>query len=58
MANQQKRHITNKADVYHIDDKWSLDISDLKDHGEENNRGKRCVLVVIDNLVNLDGVFL
>ena len=29
-----KRNIlTNKTDVYHIDDIWSLDISDLKDYG-------------------------
>ena len=40
---------TNKTDVYHIDDTWSLDILDLKDYGLENNRGYRYVLVVIDN---------
>ena len=28
---------TNKTDVYHIDDIWSLDILDLKDYGPENN---------------------
>ena len=40
---------TNKTDVYHIDDIWSLDILDLKDYGPENNRGYRYILVVIDN---------
>ena len=40
---------TNKTDVYHIDDTWSLDIIDLKDYGPKNNRGYRYVLVVIDN---------
>ena len=40
---------TNKTDVYHIDDTWSLDILDLKDYGPENNRGYRYVLVIIDN---------
>ena len=30
---------TNKTDVYHIDDTWSLYILDLKDYGPENNRG-------------------
>ena len=40
---------TNKTDVYHIDDIWSLDIIDLKDYGPENNRGYRYVLVIIDN---------
>ena len=40
---------TNKTDVYHIDDIWSLDILDLKDYGAENNRCYRYVLVIIDN---------
>ena len=40
---------TKKTDVYHIDDIWSLDISDLKDYGPENNRGYRYVLVIMDN---------
>ena len=42
-------YLTNKTDVYHIDDTWSLDILDLKDYGPENNRNYRYVLVVIDN---------
>ena len=45
----KKNYITNKTDVYHIDDIWSLDILDLKDYGPENNRGSRYVLVIIDN---------
>ena len=45
----KKNYITNKTDVYHIDDTWSLDILDLKDYGPENNRGYRYVLVTIDN---------
>ena len=45
----KKNFITNKTDVYYIDDIWSLDILDLKDYGSENNRGYRYVLVVIDN---------
>ena len=45
----KKYYPTNKTDVYHIDDTWSLDILDLKDYGPENNRGYRYVLVVIDN---------
>ena len=45
----RKYYPTNKTDVYHIDDTWSLDILDLKDYGPENNRGYRYVLVVIDN---------
>ena len=45
----RKYYVTNKTDVYHIDDIWSVDILDLKDHGPENNRGYRYVLVTIDN---------
>ena len=29
---------TNKADVFHIDDIWSLDILNLNDYRPENNR--------------------
>ena len=45
----KKYYPTNKTDVYHIDDIWSLDILDLKDYGPKNNRGYRYVLVTIDN---------
>ena len=45
----KKYYATNKIDVYHIDDIWSLDILDLKDYGPENNRGYRYVLFTIDN---------
>ena len=45
----KKNYATNKTDVYHIDDIWSLDILDLKDYGIENIRGYRYVLVIIDN---------
>ena len=45
----RKAYPTNKTDVYHYDDIWSLDILDLKDYGPENNRGYRYVLVIPDN---------
>ena len=45
----KKNYITNKTNVYYIDDIWSLDILDLKDYGPENNRRYRYVLVIIDN---------
>ena len=45
----KKKYATNKIDVYHIHDIWSLDILDLEDYGPENNRGYRYVLVIIDN---------
>ena len=44
----RKNYITNRTDVYHVDDIWSLDILDLKDYGSENNRGYRYVLVRMD----------
>ena len=40
---------TNKTDVYHNDDIWSVDILDFKDYVPENNRGFRYVSVIIDN---------
>ena len=45
----KKFYPTNKTNVYHFDDIWSLDILDLKDYGPENNKGYRYVLVTIDN---------
>ena len=45
----KRNYNTNKTDVYHIDDIWSLDILDLKDYGSKNNRGYRYLLVIIDN---------
>ena len=45
----KRNYITNKTNVYHIDDIWSLDILDIKDYGPKNNKGYRYVLVVIDN---------
>ena len=45
----KKNYVTNKTDVYHVDDIWSLDILDLKGYGPEHNRGYRYVLVIIEN---------
>ena len=47
-------YTTNKTDVYHIDDIWSLELLDLKYCGPENNRGQIFVLVVIDNFSKFD----
>ena len=49
----KKNYSTNKTDVYHIDDIWSLDLLDLKYYGPENNRRYRYVLVIIDNFSKL-----
>ena len=48
----RKNCATNKTDVSHIDNTWSLDILDLKDYGPEKNRGYRYVLVIIDDFSN------
>ena len=45
----QKNYSTNKTDVYHIYDIWTLDILDLEEIGLENNRIYRYILVVIDH---------
>ena len=48
----ERNYSTNKTDVYHINDIWSLDILDLKDYAPEINRSYRNVLIVIDNFSN------
>ena len=45
----EKFYVTNKTNVYHIDEIWSLGILDEKDNGTENNRGYRYAFVVVDN---------
>ena len=45
----ETNYATNKTDVHHVDDTWSLVILDLKDYGPENNKNYRYVLVIIDN---------
>ena len=47
----KRKSITNKTDVYHIDDIWSLNILDLKDYGPENNRNYIYVLVIMDSFI-------
>ena len=38
-SNQPRRnYITNKTNVYYIDEIWSLDVLDPSDYGPENNR--------------------
>ena len=48
----KRNYITNKTDVYYIDNIWSLDFIDLKDYGLDNNRNYTYVLVLIDNFSN------
>ena len=42
-------YITNKTDVYYIDDVWSSDILDLRDCRAKSNRGFRYVFLAINN---------
>ena len=44
---------TNKTDVYHIDDIWSLDIFYLTEYGPESSGRSRYVFVVIDTFNKL-----
>ena len=37
----KKNYITNKINIYHIDDTWSIDLLDLNDYGPKNNKGYR-----------------
>ena len=45
----KRNYTTNKTDVYHIHDIWSLDTLDPKEYGSENKRGYRYVLVIMDD---------
>ena len=45
----KKNYVTNKINIYHIDDTWSIDLLDLNDYGPKNNRGYRYCLIIIDN---------
>ena len=54
----KNNYATNKTDVYHIDDIWSLDILDIKDYSPENKRGYRYVFVIKTISVNLVLQFL
>ena len=54
----KRNYVTNKTDVYHIDDIQSLNIIDLKYYGPENNRGYRHVLVIIDKFSKLGWTIL
>ena len=45
----KKNYPTNKTIIKSIDDTWSSDLLDMNDYGIKNNKGYRCILVVIDN---------
>ena len=45
----KRNYAINKTDVHHIDDLWSLDVLDLKNHGAKKNKDCGQVLFVIGN---------
>ena len=49
----KRNYSTNKTDVNHNDDIWSLDILELKDYGSEIDRNYRYVFVIIDSSPNI-----
>ena len=51
-------YITNKTNVCHTDDIWSLDFLDLNVYGPENKRGYRYISEYLIALAILVGQFL
>ena len=45
----KKNYPTNKIVNNHIDDIWSIDLADMIDYKNSNNKEFRCILVIIDN---------
>ena len=45
----RKNYPTNKIVYNHIDEIWSIDLADMIDYKISNNRGYRCIFIVIDN---------
>ena len=54
----KQNFITNKTDVYYLDDICFLDIVNLKDYGRKSNKGYEYDLVAIGILGSLDGQLL
>ena len=53
-----KNYETNKTMIKSIDDTWSSDLIDMNDYGPKNNKGYRYILVVVDILVILVGLYV
>ena len=45
----KKTYPTNKTFYNHIDEIWSIDLADMIDYKNSNNKGLRYILVIIDN---------
>ena len=53
----KRNYVTNRTDVYLINDIWSLNMLDLKDYGPENGKRYGYVLVIIDNFSKFGWTF-
>ena len=54
----KNKYPTNKRIIKSIDDICSSDLLDMNDYGIKNNKGYRCILVVIDNFSNFGWTIL
>ena len=45
----RKVYPTNKIIYNHIDEIWSFDLADMIDYKTSNNKGFRCIFIMIDN---------
>ena len=45
----KKNYPTNKIVYNHIDEIWSIDLTDMIDYKISNNKGYRYIFVIIDN---------
>ena len=48
----KKVYPTNKIVDNHIDEIWSIDLADMIDYKNSNNKGFRYIFVIFDNLSN------
>ena len=46
---QKKNYPTNKIIYNHIDEIWSIDLADMNDYKNSNNKSYRYIFIVIDN---------
>ena len=48
----RKKYETNKIVYIHIDETWSVDLSNMVDYETLNNEGFRYLFIIIDNFSN------
>ena len=50
-------YVTNKLDVFYLDNTLSRDLLDLNEYGTKNNESYSYILVAIVNFCKMDGHF-